>query len=151
MICGEIVARRRAVRLPCLAVVLGIALAPQWANAESTVYKGTDPAGRTVYSDRPASTGSKPVPNRVSPEPSAARYDEAVMRAESARISVQRSYLEDRLPRKIAVYDPRGSVETGPVSLRRPDPHYRPRARWDPNLPDSPAPSLERNYRYDGR
>lgn len=137
--------------LPPLAFILVIALSPQWTGAESTVYRGTDATGRTIYSDRPALSGNRQIPKRVSPEPSAARYDEAVARAESERIALQRSLLENRQPRKIVVYDPRNDTGRSVTPMQRPDAGYGPRARWDPRLPDSPVPSLERNYQYNGR
>lgn len=135
----------------CRTALLCLALAPQAASAQSTVYRAVDTAGRAVYSDRPASAASKPVPRRVPPEPSAARYDEAVARAESERIAVLRSRAENLQPRKIVTYDPRASAAVGAESTHRQYPPYLAGRRWDARLPDSPAPSLERNYQYNGR
>ena len=72
---------------------------------------------------------------------------DALLRAESDRIYMQRLEAENRQPRPFTVYDPQG--------LQRPP--YAPRRypginiRLDPNLPDSPPPSLERTYLYNGR
>lgn len=127
-------------------------LASQPVSADGPLYKSTDVAGRTIYTDHPASPDSKPVRNRMAPDPSAARYREALTGTESERILLQRSYLEDAQRRKVVIYDP------PPGYLRRESPlaepgvtSYRRVPRWDANLPPTPPPSLERNYYYNGR
>ena len=82
-------------------------------------------------------------------DPSPSQYDAAVLRAESDRLYYKRLRAGDRIPRPIVVYQPRRDVPQ--VTFPTDYPPHRLRPRWDPNLPDSPAPSLERRYYYDGR
>ena len=119
----------------------------QLAVAAGPVYKQEGERG-TVYSDRPAHLGATPIRNRVAPSLGPAGYDAAVLRAETDLLALERRYAENRVPRRIAIYDPpRGGVQQAPQSGAP----YDLRRRWDPNLPVSPAPSLERNYYYSGR
>lgn len=128
-----------------LFAVGAIALA---AQAESQgVYRSIDESGRVIYSDRPAGKKSEPVKPAAPSSPSRFEYDSAVMRAESDRIQMQRMEWEDRQPRPFTVYDPRGLQRPPYAPPRQPGIHIR----LDPNLPDSPAPSLERTYLYNGR
>lgn len=119
------------------------------AQAESPVYRATDAWGRTVYSDKPAATASKPIRNNIAPDPGSARYYEAVTRAEIDRVELRRTHSENLQPRKIVTYDPRGSARQVPPYAT---PYAPPqRYRRDPALPAMPGPSTERNYYYSGR
>ena len=143
--------RAKSVR-PACALLLMFVLTP--ALAERPVLKNVDAWGSTSYSDRPSRASSTPVRNRIAPEQSAARYDAAVVRAESDRLALQRTYAENGQPRKIAIYDPAPGYSQSRSAWpgQAPSPARLPRrSRWDPNLPLSPAPSLERNYYYNGR
>ena len=125
--------------------IAAIVLASQ-AAAEG-VYRSIDESGRILYSDRPAGKLSEAVRPPTPGNPSRYEYDSAILRAESDRVHMQRLEAENRQPRPFTVYDPRG--------LQRP-PYAPPRypginIRLDPNLPDSPPPSLERTYIYNGR
>src|SRR3954468_24757629 len=116
------------------------------AEAQS-VYRSVDESGRIIYSDRPAGKTSAPVKPAMPGSPSRFEYDSAVIRAESDRIHMQRLEAENSLPRPFTVYDPRG-LQRPPYAPQRP-PGIN--IRLDPNLPDSPPPSLERTYLYNGR
>ena len=111
------------------------------------VYRSLDESGRIIYSDRPVGKKTEVVKPAAPANPSRYEYESALIRAESDRIHMQRLEAENRYPRPFTVFDPRG--------LQRP-PYAPPRQpginiRFDPNLPDSPAPSLERTYLYNGR
>jgi hypothetical protein len=123
------------------------------AHAERPVYRNLDDKGGVVYSDRALGPGSARVKNWKAANPSPAQYDSAVLQAQSERIYYERLRAEDRIPRPIAVYQPRrDAARAAPLAAPLADyPPHRLRPRWDPNLPDSPAPSLERQYYYDGR
>jgi hypothetical protein len=132
-----------------LVPVLMLVLEP--ALAGGPVFKQVDEWGATIYSDRPALASSKAIRNRIPPAPGAAGYDAAVNRAESDRLYLQRNYAENLQPRKVAIYDPApGYAQHRNVPARIGTP-YPIRSRWDASLPPSPAPSLERNYYYNGR
>ena len=77
-------------------------------------------------------------------------YDVAAWRAESDREFYGRLLAERRRPVPVVIYDPRGWQ-----AAREQRPYAAGgmpwRSQWDPNLPNSPAPSLERNYYYNGR
>jgi len=138
-----------------LACTLLLALVLEPALAERPVFKHVDEWGSTNYSDRPSRISSTAVRNHIAPELSAARYDAAVNRAESDRLALQRAYAENHRPRKIAVYDPPPGYSqhrtVSPMQAGARTSFMPARSRWDPNLPVSPAPSLERNYYYNGR
>lgn len=128
--------------------LLALAAIAIGAQAEAQgVYRSLDESGRVIYSDRPTGKQSDPVKPPTPGSPSRYEYESAVLRAESDRIYMQRLEAENRQPRPFTVYDPQG--------LQRPP--YAPRRypginiRLDPNLPDSPPPSLERTYLYNGR
>jgi hypothetical protein len=122
------------------------------AFAGKPVYKDVDDRGRTVYSDRPTQGSSKPIRDRIPPDPGAAGYDAAQNRAESDRLTLQGVRLENLQPRRVATYDPPpGYAQHRPASPVQFRPDYAPRSRWDPSLPPSPSPSLDRNYYYNGR
>ena len=124
------------------------------AGAQRAVYKSVDDDGNISYSDRKNGNDDMRVRN-WRPELSASAYDSAVLRAESDRLYYARLLAERRQPVPVVVYDPRGWQ----AALTRPAaPAYgmygmpwRARARWDPNLPQTPMPSLDRNYYYNGR
>jgi hypothetical protein len=124
-----------------------------WAAAvcaERPVYKNVDPAGNVTYSDRRSGAGDAPVKNWLPANPSAYAYDTAVLRAERDRIYYQQQIAARHQPVPVVVFDPRGWQTT---RAQAPDQTLAPRwrSRWDANLPASPAPSLERNYYYNGR
>ena len=111
------------------------------------VYRSIDESGRVIYSDRPAGKKSETVKPAAPTNPSRFEYESAVMRAESERIQMQRMEWENAQPRPFTVYDPRGLQRPPYAPQRQPGINIR----LDPNLPDSPAPSLERQYLYNGR
>ena len=126
-------------RLLCV----GLALVAATAYGQRPLYRSTDGDGRVVYSDRP-SADSETVKQWTPANPNANEYYGARARADSdERYYWQRQY-ENAQPRPILIYDPRGSASRQPSAL--------PSTRWyDPNLPSSQPPSLERRYYYDGR
>jgi uncharacterized protein DUF4124 len=118
------------------------------AQAEAQgVYRSVDESGRVIYSDRPAGKKSEPVKPAIPTNPSRYEYESAMMRAEAERLQMQRMEWEDSRPRPFTVYDPNGLQRPPYVPPRQPGINIR----LDPNLPDSPAPSLERHYLYNGR
>jgi hypothetical protein len=115
------------------ALVLLIAIAnTACAYAQSTVYRNVDAEGKV-------------------PDLSAPAYDAAVNRTEMDRLYYERQRAEDQSQRPINVYDPRGGASTPGAATYAPSSPYYSRRRYDPNLPDSPPPSSERRYYYDGR
>jgi len=115
--------------------------------AAQGVYRSIDESGRVIYSDRPAGKKSETVKPATPTNPSRFEYDSAVMRAESERYQAQRMEWENRQQPSFTVYDPRGLQRPPYAPQRYPGINIR----LDPNLPDTPAPSLERNYLYNGR
>ena len=140
---------------PCASRPLVLAsfllLCPINAGAERVLYKSADAEGKVTYSDRRKGSGDMRVKNWMPADPGFHRYDSAVMRAESDRIYHARLLAERRQPVPVAVYDPRGWQE----ARNRPEYAFAGsaprRAGWDPNLPVSPAPGLERSYYHGGR
>jgi hypothetical protein len=128
-----------------LLVLASIACGSQ-AEAQG-VYRSVDESGRIIYSDRPAGKASEPLRVPKPANPSRFEYDAAVMRAESERLQMQRMEWENMQPRPFTVFDPRGLQRPPYAPQRQPGINIR----LDPNLPDSPAPSLERTYLYNGR
>lgn len=125
-----------------------------WANhagADRPVYKSVDASGTVTYSDRKSGVGDTHVKNWMPASLGRNAYDAAVLRAESARYYYARLLAERRQTVPVVVYDPRGwqADRSRPVLAAASGASWR--ARWDPNLPVSPAPSLERNYYYNGR
>ena len=127
-------------------LALGAVAFGSQAEAQS-VYRSVDESGRIIYSDRPAGKTSEAVRAPKPANPSRFEYDSAVMRAESDRLQMQRMEWENMQPRPFTVYDPRGLQRPPYAPQRQPGINIR----LDPNLPDSPAPSLERTYLYNGR
>jgi len=127
-------------------VALGAVALGSQAEAQG-VYRGVDESGRIIYSDRPAGKKSEAVKSATPTNPSRFEYESAVNRAESDRLHMQRLEAENSLPRPFTVYDPRGLQRPPYAPQRAPGINIR----LDPNLPDSPAPSLERTYLYNGR
>jgi len=122
------------------------------AGADRTVYKRVDAEGKVTYSDRRSGESDQRVKSWMPANPGPSTYDAAVQRAESDRVFYARLLAERRQPAPVAIYDPRGwqaAAQARPLLF---DNNVLPwRGGWDPNLPLSPAPSLERNYYYDGR
>jgi len=127
-------------------LALGAVAFGSQAEAQS-VYRSVDESGRIIYSDRPAGKKSEAVKSATPANPSRYEYESALMRAESERIHMQRLEAENSQPRPFTVYDPRG-LQRPPYAPQR---YPAINIRLDPNLPDSPAPSLDRTYLYDGR
>jgi len=127
-------------------VALGAVVFVSQAGAQG-VYRSVDESGRIIYSDRPAGKKSEAVKSATPANPSRYEYDSAVIRAESERVHMQRLEAENSQPRPFTVYDPRG-LQRPPYAPQR---YPAINIRLDPNLPDSPAPSLDRTYLYDGR
>lgn len=129
-----------------------LALFAAAAGAERSVYKSVDTAGNVTYSDRQSAPGDARVKNWTPANPSRYTYDSAVIRAESDRLYYRRLVAERRGPVPVVVYDPRGwqAARSQPADATGAM-LWRSRWGWDPNLPASPPPSLERNYYYSGR
>ncbi|MFN2644310.1 MAG: DUF4124 domain-containing protein [Burkholderiales bacterium] len=119
------------------------------ADAEAQqVYKSVDEAGRIVYTDRPPASKDPAATVKLPPRaPSLWEYESARRQAEWERVYTQRLEYENRMPAPTVVYDPHG--------LQRPytPPPRQPglTVRRDPNLPDTPAPTTNRDYYYGGR
>ena len=121
-----------------------LALAAADAGAERPLYRNVDADGRVTYSDR-GDADSERVQQWTPVSPDSHDYYGGRARAASDERSYWQQQHENRQPRPILIYDPRGWAAT-PQS-----PAY-PGTRWyDPNLPPSQPPSLERRYYYDGR
>jgi hypothetical protein len=115
------------------------------------LYKSTDADGKVTYSDRKSGSGDTRVKNWMPANLTSPSYDAAVARSESDRIFYARLLAERRQPVPVVIYDPRGWQEARSRAANAfigGGPRY---GAWDPNLPLSPAPSLERNYYYSGR
>jgi uncharacterized protein DUF4124 len=125
---------------------LGAVMLGSSASAEG-VYRTVDESGRVIYSDRPAGKKSAAVKSSATPTPSRYEYESARMRAESERLYQQRLEAENRQRPPVTVYDPRGLQR--PVAPPKTQPGVT--IRRDPNLPDSPPPTTERQYNYNGR
>lgn len=131
-------------------LLLTLAACLSWpVAAANPVFRETDARGQAHYTDRPASPGSRPVPRRVAPEPGPERYLGALLRADAERAAVQRAALEHRQPRRTAILESRAGQATRNAQVDEVPP--RSVRRHDPNLPAVPAPSLERDYHYNGR
>ena len=138
--------------MACRAVLIAsLLLWTAVANAQRTVYKNVDESGSVSYSDRKSGDGDTRVKN-WGPKPGSLGYESAVLRAESDRLYYARLLAERRRPVPVVIYDPRGwqaarSPAVAPASAMP----WRARSRWDPNLPPTPAPGLDRTYYYNGR
>lgn len=136
-----------------LLVAFGASLVATGTAADRTVYKNVDAEGKVTYSDRKAGTADTRVKNWMPADPGRYAYDSAVLRAESDRYYYAGMLAQRRQPVPVVIYDPRRWQE----ARMRPSYGYEVgygggrRGRWDANLPPSPAPSLERNYNYNGR
>jgi len=127
----------------------GLLIIASGALADRTVYKNVGADGKVTYSDRRSDSADTQVRN-WSPGLSGYAYDAAVLRTQSDRLYYHRLMTERHQPVPTVVYDPRAwSQQRGGAAG---DPYgYSRWGGWDPNLPTSPAPSLERNYYYNGR
>jgi len=126
-------------RVLCVA----LALAAAAAHAQRPLYRSIGPDGRVTYSDQPTAAAES-VKQWTPVSQHAYDYYGAQARADDDERYYRRQQYENRRPRPIVVYDPRGAAAQRPPSL--------PSTRWyDPNLPSSQPPSLERRYHYDGR
>jgi hypothetical protein len=122
---------------------LALSFAAAGASAERPVYRNVDAGGRVTYSDR-GNAESDRVQQWTPASPGSDEYYSARARAESDERYYRQQQYEERQPRPILIYDPRGWAAQRPPAL--------PSTRWyDPNLPSSQPPSLERRYYYDGR
>jgi hypothetical protein len=133
-----------------LALILGGAQA-----ADRAVYKSVDASGSVAYSDRRSGERETRVTNWM-PGPGRYAYAEGVQRAASDRAYYARLQYENRQPAPIAVYDPRrwqAQRERAAPSQDYSDPGHAQgySGRRDYNLPNTPSPSLERNYYFNGR
>jgi hypothetical protein len=127
-------------RILCLVLALVAAA----AHAQRPLYRSVGPDGRVTYSDQP-SADAESVKQWTPVSQDSYAYDGGVVRAERDALYYDRQRNEDRQARPIVTYDPRGWT-----AQRLPS--ARPGTRWyDPNLPPSQPPSLERRYYYDGR
>lgn len=126
-------------RTLCLALVL---LAGA-AQAERPLYRNVDADGRVTYSDQGSAEGER-VKQWTPVSQDAYEYYGGRARAEADERYYWQQQYENAQPRPILIYDPRGAASRQPAAL--------PGTRWyDPNLPPSQPPSLERRYYYDGR
>jgi hypothetical protein len=119
------------------------------ATDRPAIYRHVDARGNVTYPDRPERASTK-VRIWAPRDPSSTEYAGALMRSESDRIYELRLQAEERRPRPIVTYLPRSPVQSS-VFVDSSDNAPRARRRWDPNLPESQPPSLERRYHYDGR
>ena len=120
------------------------------ASAQRAVYKNVDEAGNVSYSDRQSGNVEARVKN-WGPKPDIG-YESAVQRAESDRLYYARLLAERRQPVPVVIYDPRGwQAARSPAVAPAGELPWRARTRWDPTLPPSPAPGLDRTYYYGGR
>ncbi len=137
-----------------LATGLLLAIVSAAALAERPVYRSVDAQGNVVYTDRPESASAPRVKMWTPANPSASQYDAARTQADADRLYYERLRAEDSQSRPIVIINPRNS---GNSLIRPSEQRYAPAypsfrtGRWDPNLPDSQPPSLERRYYYDGR
>lgn len=127
--------------------VVGAALIIAAEARADGVYRSVDESGRVVYTDRKPAENSERIRMQTPTNPSRYEYESARIRAESERTQSERSYYEERQRRPIVIHDPHG-LQT-PAS----GPYRVPGAviRRDPNLPDAPPPSSDRQYFYQGR
>jgi hypothetical protein len=122
------------------------------ASAQRVVYKSVDEAGNISYSDRRSGNVDAPVKNWSPSYLSGPAYDSAVLRAESDRLYYARLLAERRQPVPVVIYDPRGwQAARSPAIAPAGGIPWRARNRWDPYLPATPAPGLDRSYYYNGR
>jgi hypothetical protein len=125
------------------ALCLVLALAAAAAHAQRPLYRSVGADGRVTYSDQPSGT-AEAVKQWTPVSQDAYDYYGGRARADSdERYYLQQQY-ESYQPRPIVVYDPRGWASR--QSPARPGTRF-----YDPNLPPSQPPSLERRYYYDGR
>lgn len=125
-------------------LVAALALVAMAAHAERPLYRNVDADGRVTYSDR-GDAESERVQQSTPVSPDSHDYYGGRARADSDERYYQQQQYENRQPRPILIYDPRGWATT-------PQQPAYPGTRWyDPNLPPSQPPSLERRYYYDGR
>lgn len=127
--------------------VAALILLASAAAAAQSVYKSVDESGRVVYTDRQPATKGPAAKVKTPPPVSNYDYELALLRRQTERAYSDRLHWEDRSRRPIVVYDPAGVQQA-------PRPVYRAPAinvRRDPNLPDTPPPSNERQYYYQGR
>jgi uncharacterized protein DUF4124 len=121
-----------------------------WVAADAQaqqVYKSVDESGRIVYTDRPPAS-KEPAATLKSPPPrSYWEYESARRQADWERAYTQRLEYENRMPPASVLYDPRGLQRPYTRPSRQPGLTIR----RDPNLPDTPAPSTNRDYYYGGR
>ena len=129
-----------------LAMLATVAL----ATDRPAIYRHVDARGNVTYSDRPETKASTKVKIWAPRDPSGTEYAAALMRSESDRIYELRLQAEERRPRPVVTYLPRSPVQSS-VFVDSSNVPPRARRRWDPNLPESQPPSLERRYYYDGR
>lgn len=127
-------------------MMLGLLLVASVAGAKE-VCRHVDESGRVTYTDVPAGQKCEPVKMRAPANPSTYEYESARMRAESEQQQVNRLQMEERQRRPVVTYDPQRGHTAPPNPPRSPGLTIR----TDPNLPDSPAPSAERPYYYNGR
>lgn len=135
-------------------VLLGflLALAVLGAAAEQPVYREVDPRGSVVYTDRPERSSAPKVKMWTPANPSPLQYDAALTQSDADRMHYERLRAEDRRPRPVLLYSPsRPGGFIAPSGSRTVPPSTPHRFRWDPSLPDSQPPTLERRYYYEGR
>lgn len=122
---------------------IALAIVAADASAQRALYRNVDDEGRVTYSDR-GDAGSDRVQQWTPTSPDSHDYYGGRARADSDERYYQQQQYENRQPRPILIYDPRGWASQRPPEL--------PSTRlYDPNLPNSQQPTLERRYYYDGR
>jgi Domain of unknown function (DUF4124) len=129
------------------ALLLGAAVFAMDVEGQG-VYRTVDEAGRIVYTDRPpAAKSGAAVKMKTPTQPSHYEYESARLRAETDRYQAESMSYEDRSRRPIVVHDPQGLQRPAAPPARYPATNIR----RDPNLPDTPSPTTERQYYYQGR
>jgi len=138
--------RARSILAAALLAIAGAAC------ADGGTYKSVDASGSVVYSDRRSDGQDIRVKNWM-PSPGNYAYTEALQRAQADRAYEARLQYERRLRPPIVVYDPLRWRAEREGQASQPGYGYAPgySGRRDFNLPDIPAPSLDRNYYYNGR
>ena len=129
------------------ALLLGAAVFAMDVEGQG-VYRTVDESGRVVYSDRPpAAKGGTEVKMKNPTQSSHYEYESARMRAETERYQAERLGYENGQRRPVVVHDPQGLQRPPAPPVRYPATNIR----RDPNLPDTPSTSTERQYYYQGR
>jgi hypothetical protein len=128
------------------ALLLGAAVLAMDVEAQG-VYRTVDESGRVVYTDRPPAAKAPALKMKTPTQPSHYEYESARIRAETERYQANRLAYENSQRPAVVVHDPQGLQRPAAPPARYPARNVR----RDPNLPDTPSTSSERQYYYQGR